>query len=152
MFIQSLLLFFFITLNVQFSFAVSNAQITSKAAEKELSQLDFYSDGNGMHLSPGILNKLEFIRSILGDSMADDRILGTLAHRWGIQEHEGTLVGIKTIRDGKMKVGVLGCVACHSGKAAGRYIIGIGNKNIDPGQIGMDGVRIETAFKNGPTF
>ena len=37
-----------------------------------------------------------------------------------------------------MKVGVMGCVACHSGKAAGQYIIGLGNKNIDVGQVGAD--------------
>jgi hypothetical protein len=37
-----------------------------------------------------------------------------------------------------MQVGVLGCVACHSGKAAGVYVIGLGNKNIDVGQIGKD--------------
>jgi hypothetical protein len=114
---------------------------------QDLSQLDFYSEGRGMHLTPGVLNKVEFIRSVLGGSMADDRILETLAYRYGIQEHNGELVGIKTIRDGKLKIGVLGCVACHSGKAAGQYIIGIGNKNIDPGRIGMDGVKVETAFR-----
>ena len=119
----------------------------ANAQAQELSKMDFYSEGRGMHLSPGILNKLEFIRYILDGTLADDRILGSLAHRWGIQEHDDELVGIKTVQDGKMKVGVLGCVACHSGKAAGQYIIGIGNKNIDPGQIGMDGVKIETAFK-----
>jgi mono/diheme cytochrome c family protein len=39
-----------------------------------------------------------------------------------------------------MQVGVLGCVACHGGKAAGQYIVGLGNKNIDVGQIGSDAV------------
>ncbi len=114
---------------------------------QELSTLDFYNEGRGMHLSPRILNKLEFIRNILDGTQADDQILGTLAHRWGIQENNDELVGIKTIKDGKLKVGVLGCVACHSGKAAGQYIVGIGNKNIDPGQIGIDGIKVETAFK-----
>jgi hypothetical protein len=37
-----------------------------------------------------------------------------------------------------MQMGVLGCVACHSGKAAGQYIVGLGNKTIDVGQIGRD--------------
>lgn len=127
--------------------ALAQPQISSKDAEKELYSLDFYSDSRGMHLSPGILNKVDFIRNIIGGTMADDQVLKSLARRWGIQEHRGDLVGIKTVTDGKLKVGVLGCVACHSGKAAGQYIIGIGNKNIDPGQIGMDGIRIETAFK-----
>ena len=127
--------------------SLAHAQITSQQANIELSTLDFYAEGRGMHLSPGILNKLEFIRNIIGGSSADERVLGTLAHRWGIQEQGEELVGIKTVVDQKLNVGVLGCVACHSGKAAGQYIIGIGNKNIDPGQIGMDGVKIETDFK-----
>ncbi len=121
--------------------------VHGQEANKELFQLDFYSDSRGMHLTPGILNRVEFIRSIIGGTMADDEVLSVLARRWGIQEHQGQLVGIKTVRDGKLKVGVLGCVACHSGKAAGQYIIGIGNKNIDPAQIGIDGVRIETAYQ-----
>ena len=134
----------FLTFNLSPS---SFAQSQSEVASQELSTLDFFSEGQGMHLSPGALNQLESLRSVLSGTRTDETILNTLMHRWGIQEHEGKLVGIKTVRYKNMKIGVLGCVACHSGKAAGQYIIGIGNKNIDPAQIGFDGVTLETELK-----
>ena len=121
--------------------------IDSRTAAKELSTLDFFDHGQGMHLSPGILNKLETFRGLISGTRADESVLKTLTSRWGLQSEREQLIGIKTVRYQQMKVGVVGCVACHSGKAAGQYIIGIGNKNIDPGQIGKDGVLIETAFK-----
>jgi hypothetical protein len=114
---------------------------------QELMALDFFTEGKGMHLSPGILNKLDLVRNVIEGSCVDETLLNTLMHRWGIQEYEGNLVGIKTVRYQGLHIGVLGCVACHSGKAAGQYIVGIGNKNIDPGQIGIDGVMIEKEFK-----
>lgn len=101
-----------------------------------------------MHLSAGILDKLEKVRAPIEGTRADDGILNLLRKRWGIQEISGSLVGIKSVRYQDLDVGVVGCVACHSGKAAGKYIVGIGNKNIDPGQMGRDGVRIETEYKN----
>ena len=124
--------------------SISHAQTS---AENELSQLNFFSDGQGMHLSPGILDKLEWVRNLLEGTQTDKDILKLLSRRWGIQSENQKLIGIQTIRYRGLKIGVLGCVACHSGKAAGQYIIGIGNKNIDPGQIGMDGVLIEKAAK-----
>jgi len=42
---------------------------------------------------------------------------------------------------------VLGCAACHSGKAAGIYIPGLGNKNIDPAQVGSDAYRALQLWK-----
>ncbi len=127
---------------------LSSAQvITSAKAEKELSKLDFFNEGQGMHLSPGILGHLEKLRALVSGTRLDESVLQTLTHRWGIQSNQKKLIGLKTVRYQGMKVGVVGCVACHSGKAAGQYIIGIGNKNIDPGQMGIDGVLIESAFK-----
>jgi hypothetical protein len=115
--------------------------------EQALRDLDFFADGRGMHLSPGLLDKLESLRGVIAGTSADRTVLQTLAHRWGLQEHEGALVGIKTVRYRGLPVGVLGCVACHSGKAAGQYVVGIGNKNIDPGQIGRDGAVIEKEYR-----
>ncbi len=127
-----------------------NASLTANAQtpEQELIKLDFFSNGLGMHLSPGILNKLDWVRTLIGGTEADESVLEALARRWGIQSVNESLVGIKTVNYKGMKVGVLGCVACHSGKAAGQYIVGIGNKNIDPGQIGIDGIQIEKKWKS----
>ena len=117
------------------------------SAQSELMDLDFFAQGAGMNLSPGILNKLDSIRILTQGTRADQKISSSLSERWGIQTQDQKLVGIKTIRYQGMKVGVLGCVACHSGRAAGQFIVGIGNKNIDPGQIGIDGLAIEKTVK-----
>ena len=63
---------------------------------------------------------------------------GEIYKRWGLIFKDGEAKGIYAVPYEGMQVGVLGCVACHSGKAAGDYIIGLGNKNIDVGQIGAD--------------
>jgi hypothetical protein len=126
---------------------VSARAVEPSPEARELMQLDFFEGGRGMHLSPGILNKLDQLRDVIGGTRADESLLRTLTRRWGLQEHQGEIIGIKTVKYKNLHVGVLGCVACHSGKAAGQHIVGIGNKNIDPGKIGMDGVRIEKRFK-----
>ena len=46
-----------------------------------------------------------------------------------------------------MNVGVFGCVVCHSGKAAGKYIVGLGNKNIDVEQLARDVQKVERTWK-----
>jgi mono/diheme cytochrome c family protein len=135
--------YFILLLSVLFAVPV-NADPTP---ERALMEMDFFAEGRGMHLSPGLLNQLESLRNVIEGTSADRTVLQTLAHRWGLQQHEGNLVGIKSVRYRRMSVGVLGCVACHSGKAAGRYIVGIGNKNIDPGQIGIDGIRLQTEYQ-----
>ncbi len=63
---------------------------------------------------------------------------GEIYQRWGLVFKDGEAKGINSVPYEGMQIGVLGCVACHSGKAAGEYIIGLGNKNIDVGQIGKD--------------
>lgn len=70
-------------------------------------------------------------------------------HRWGINwnDFEHRPEGLFDVRDGKHTVGVLGCIACHSGRAAGQFIIGIGNKNVDVQQIGHDAFLMEILWK-----
>ncbi len=126
---------------------ISHAQTQPRDASQSLMHFDFFSDARGMHLSPGILEKLEGARGGLEGTQLDKKLLNILLQRWGIQQVNSELVGIKSVQVGNLKVGVLGCVACHSGKAAGIHIVGIGNKNIDPGQIGRDGVLIESQYK-----
>ncbi len=41
----------------------------------------------------------------------------------------------------------MGCVACHSGRAAGQFVVGLGNKNIDVLQMGKDIALIESFWK-----
>jgi hypothetical protein len=117
-------------------------------ATQGLSQLHFYHHGQGMHLSPGLINKLDFILRTLEGTQTHQKIEEVFKRRWGIQNVNGKMIGLNNIKDQNLSIGVLSCVACHSGKAAGQYVIGIGNKNIDPGQIGQDGVLVEEKWKS----
>jgi len=116
---------------------ISSAQIRidrDHEAKEELKELNFFSKGRGMVISPDLVKLYDTMRKIgigLGDT-------GMLNQRWGLNLTNNEIKGFFSIPYNNMKMGVLGCVACHSGKAAGQYIIGLGNKNIDVGQIGAD--------------
>ena len=124
-----------------------DAHGTGIDAASELRNLNFFHEGRGMHLSPGILQRLDSFRDVIEGSALDRSMLGTLARRWGLQSVDGKLVGLSDVPYAGLKVGVVGCAACHSGKAAGQYIVGIGNKNIDPGAIGRDGLALERRYR-----
>jgi hypothetical protein len=96
--------------------------------------LQFFYKGRGMAISPDLI-KLYDTMSRGGVGTQD---LGPIYQRWGLIFQDNEAKGIFSVPYKGMQVGVLGCVACHSGKAAGEYIVGLGNKNIDVGQIGKD--------------
>jgi hypothetical protein len=96
--------------------------------------LHFFYKGRGMAISPDLIKLYESM-SARGVGTQE---LGPIYQRWGLIFQNKQAQGIYSVPYEGMKVGVLGCVACHSGKAAGEYIIGLGNKNIDVGQIGAD--------------
>jgi hypothetical protein len=138
----------FILVSVSIPFSVLHSQEAGDPDPvAELRRLDFFRAGKGMHLTPGILERLEDFRKLIEGTRLDEKVLDALARRWGLQSVDGELVGLKNVDYRGQRTGVLGCVACHSGKAAGQYIVGIGNKNIDPGQIGIDGLAIESESK-----
>jgi hypothetical protein len=103
--------------------------------KSELLELHFFHKGLGMHIAPDLIEFVEIAKKV---SRSTGRDFGPLKHRYGITQVGSEPVGLYSIPYEGMKVGVLGCVACHSGKAAGQFIIGIGNKNIDVGRIGED--------------
>lgn len=131
---------------------VSSLALASADPATELKSLDFFRDGRGMSLSPGLLDHLEDFRARIQGTRLDETVLQTLTKRWGLQSLNGELIGLKNVPYRGLSVGVVGCVACHSGKAAGQHIVGIGNKNIDPGQIGIDGVKIESWYRDFKRF
>lgn len=137
-----------------FSFAADPREESQKAVEKLL-ETQFFYKGRGMHISPGVIENLDFIQKITKD---DGPVDSLLERRWGLQNFNGKTVGLFSITESpelrgesplrkSHAVGVLGCVACHSGKAAGFFIVGIGNKNIDTGQIGKDSKIVLNAWK-----
>jgi hypothetical protein len=119
-------------------FAQDARQERHEEALKALSELNFFYKGRGMSITPDLVNLYNFM-SKLGVGTGET---GTLNSRWGLTLLDNKVKGLYTVPYERMNVGVLGCVACHSGKAAGQYIIGLGNKNIDVGQIGKDASRV----------
>lgn len=111
----------------------------STDAAEEFKKLHFFTKGRGMMISPGLiemygksgkLTKEIFMKKGFGLNVVDGEAIGLLE-----TEYQGH------------KIGVLGCVACHSGKAAGQYIVGLGNKNIDVWQIGNKTLKASEGWK-----
>lgn len=103
-------------------------------AKDALKSLNFLHKGRGMVISPDLVKFYDVLQS-RGIAVGDN---GLLNKRWGLNLKDKEIKGFFSIPYKNMQMGVLGCVACHSAKAAGKYIIGLGNKNIDVGQIGKD--------------
>lgn len=85
-------------------------------------------------VSPEVISLYEW----LGKSPLGIKDLGAIYQRWGLIVENNKVKGLFNEPYEGMNIGVLGCVACHGGKAAGQYIVGLGNKNIDTYQIGKD--------------
>src|SRR5690606_25961673 len=66
-----------------------------------------------------------------------------IKRRYGFETEGDKLMGVFNIKYKGMDIGVLGCTACHSGRAAGILIPGLGNKIIDPYLIGKDSKLIQ---------
>ncbi|MCT4641574.1 MAG: hypothetical protein N4A33_04700 [Bacteriovoracaceae bacterium] len=116
-------------------FAYSNSRIYNhKKAVSEFSKLNFFYEGKGMVISPDMVRLYDALKQ-KGIGVSD---YGLLNKRWGLNLKDKQIKGFFSIPYKKMQMGVLGCVACHSAKAAGQYIVGLGNKNIDVGMIGKD--------------
>lgn len=117
-----------------------------ETAKKQLVDLNFFYKGRGMVISPDMIKMYEILRK-QGIGVSDN---GILNKRWGLNLVDKKIKGLFNEPYKNMAMGVLGCVACHSGKAAGQYIIGLGNKNIDVGQIGKDAYLAELVWGSVP--
>jgi hypothetical protein len=105
-----------------------------REAVEAFKNLHFFYKGRGMAISPDLIKLYE----AMGARGMGTQELGPIYQRWGLLFENNQAKGLYSVPYKGMKIGVLGCVACHSGKAAGEYIVGLGNKNIDVGQIGKD--------------
>lgn len=129
------------------NFSYANPRIDRDiSAKKELKDLNFFYKGRGMVISPDMVKIYEALRK-RGIGVGET---GILNKRWGLNLKDNEIKGFYNIPYKNMSMGVLGCVACHSGKAAGEYIIGLGNKNIDVGQIGKDAYLAELVWGTMP--
>jgi mono/diheme cytochrome c family protein len=114
-----------------------------REAKKAFQQLQFFHEGRGMMLSPGLISAYNLFVPGLG--AVDSK---TFSGRWGVVfNDEGKISGLNQVEYKGHNIGVMGCVACHSGRAAGQFIVGLGNKNIDVLQMGGDINTIESYWK-----
>ena len=115
-------------------------------AKSELEKLNFFYKGRGMIISPDLINMYEILKKT-GIGLSTN---GMLNQRWGLNVLDKKVKGLYNVPYKNMNMGVLGCVACHSGRAAGQWIIGLGNKNIDVGQVGKDAYLAELIWGMAP--
>ena len=111
-----------------------------RRAKDAFLKLNFFAEGDGMHMSPDLVN-LTGQKDRLG-------VADTYRHRWGLNlDANEQPIGFFREKWKQMDIGVMGCVVCHSGRAAGIFVPGLGNKNIDVLQLGRDVLKTETAWK-----
>jgi len=126
-------LIFFLSAVAAYASEPDTRSKAAAAAEKLFSSTHFFHEGNGMHLSPGVLDSFNTLEKT---SMKTKLLKHVSVRKWGLNWVDDAPVGLQTIDYRGQSVPVLGCVACHSGKAAGQLYIGLGNKNIDVGTMG----------------
>lgn len=102
-----------------------------------------YAHSRGLAIVPGVSELVELLNS--GGVRPVHRRL--MQDGFGLNLDGGQPVGLFVLHDHDMKVGAFGCVACHSGRAAGRLVIGLGNKGIDVATIGRSIGKFEKPFK-----
>lgn len=128
--IFSLILCLSFSLYAPSSFAVFGRAIKAKQAERDLENLHFFYDNKGMILPPS------YLPLSIDDGISGDLIIGTLKDRltnsFGLIIKDNKIVGYHEVKTNhNNRVGVIGCAVCHSGRAAGKTYMGLGNKNID---------------------
>ena len=125
----------------------SDRQQEHNRAEKEFYNTHFFENGRGATLTP---NLSYFLRGMNGDHRRDR---GNVVDKWIARKYGFTwtqdkkYLGVFAVKYKGMEVGVLGCTACHSGKAAGIVIPGLGNKTIDVQRIGKDLLKAQKALR-----
>lgn len=119
-------------------------------ASKTFLNWHFFENGRGMTLSPDMV---KFLWMVNRENKSADQLYVTdfIEQRYGFISKDKKLVGVFDVPWKGMNVGVLGCTGCHSGKAAGQVIAGLGNKTIDAYQIGRDLKGIQGLWGLGAT-
>lgn len=119
-----------------------DASDTRLAGHKEalgyLEDLHFFEGGRGINLTPDLMGFYAEVKKYLVKGPVKGIHDEVFRRRWGMTVEQGKVMGFVNVPYKNMDVGVFGCVACHSSKAAGVYYIGLGNKNIDIYQIAQD--------------
>lgn len=113
-------------------------------AQAEFLRLNFFSNGRGMIASPGLITYFNRVMEKLPSP--ENRRLDMrrwFTRRWGLNFEGKHIVGLFDQDYKGLTVGSVGCVTCHSGRAAGQLVVGLGNKNIDVVRMSKDLQRLE---------
>lgn len=103
-------------------------------AAKVLLGTHLFAEGRGMHFrTPGVVPLFHLFERFPID------INGMVGRYLGANMDRGRAVGMFEAEERGRRVVAFGCVLCHSGRAAGRLIVGLGNKRIDVGSMGTLG-------------
>jgi len=127
------------------------SQNNHKNSASHLRNTYFYHNHAGMHLAPNMskayINLAKYFKLPKMDQKNNedskkliDPFDNVFSNRWGFNVHNNKIVGFfnHTEAQHQYEIGVLSCVACHSGYADGQFIVGLGNKNIDVGKTADD--------------
>ena len=103
-------------------------------ARDALLNLHFFAGGRGLVITPGVM--------AIQETASRSPFMPVLSrmtrrHNGAITE-EGNPVGLFVVSHHEVKAGTIGCASCHAGRAAGRFIPGEGNKNVDVLALGRD--------------
>lgn len=123
------LLFYFSLANAQ---AIRDRAALNEKAGQEWLSTHFFEKGRGMTMAPDLaifFGGLEKQPSLIQDAYVTKKF-GFLP---GVKQR---YVGVFEVNYKGMELAVLGCTGCHSGRAAGILVPGLGNKTIDPFSIG----------------
>lgn len=112
----------------------NDRQLEAQRASQALLNLHFFSDGRGMITPPGLPPYP--LQSPLGRATVKT-LKPLLQSRFGLIVQNGRIVGYHEVQSLGRTQGVVGCAMCHTGRAAGRTIPGLGNKTIDIFQLAL---------------
>jgi hypothetical protein len=123
---------------------IDREALNEKAGEEFLST-HFFENGRGMTISPDLSIFFGGLKKNSSSLLVDSII----SKRYGFNEgKKQRYVGVFEVQYKGMDLAVLGCTGCHSGKAAGIIIPGLGNKTIDPYLIGKDLLKTQGIWQN----
>ncbi|MEZ4873019.1 MAG: hypothetical protein R2827_12435 [Bdellovibrionales bacterium] len=112
-----------------------------------LFKLHFFHKGRGMMMSPDLIHVYQKQLDKIEPGASSMDPAKFIQNRWGLISGENGVYGLNTVRYEDFDVGAVGCVVCHSGKAAGEFIVGLGSKNVDVVRMAKDLNRLEKWWK-----
>lgn len=111
-------------------------------AEEIIKGTHLFTNNRGMHIVPGIFDLYELVAK----PEIPVNLTQGVRYLAGFNMDGRKAIGLYNVTVKDTRVGVLGCVGCHSGRAAGRFYVGLGNKNIDVGMVGRLAQKVQKPY------